>query len=256
MDVMDVRKALLGLCLILFSMVAHGGEIYCARRIDDPESDSAKVFLDFGIKVDDCTTAKLEGTIEQGDVSKISNFLADNPSVIYVKLNLVGGDVNESMRIGRLLRRWSVFTFATGSDTCASSCVLIWLGGAYRDADEDHLKVHRFYILDEEFRQMNGTEIDEFYRDLTQQLRKYLSSMGVESDQDELIRSIMTTPPEDLNVVNRLSHPRLFGVPTSRDQWIRANGCSLDGSVGAPSCLLRLILRDRQNTGLLASQSD
>ena len=80
--------------------------------------------------------------------------------------------------------------------------------------------------------------------------------MGVEADQDELIRAIMTTPPEELKVVNESTHPRLFGAPTSRDQWVRANGCNVDEFVGSEACKVRLMLRDREKTGLLPSQSD
>jgi len=249
-------RTLLGLFLLLASVTAHGAEIFCTQKLNFGDSEIQQAFLESGVREDDCVMAQIEGAVSEGDEEKLAEFLAANPSVTYIYLNLVGGDVNESIQMGYLMREWSVLTYATGSNTCASSCVLIWLGGAYRSAGDDHLKVHRFYVLDEEFRQMTGIEIDEFYREITKGLRRYLSDMGVEADQDELIRAIMTTPPEDLRVINEASHPRLFGAPTSRDQWIRANGCNIDSSVSAFGCVTKLILRDRQAAGLLPSQSD
>ena len=249
-------RLLFGLGLLLSSMTAFGAQVSCVQKLGDGSSEVQKVFSDFQFGADACVSAQIEGAISEGDAAMLAEFLAFNPSVTYVYLNLVGGDVSESIEMGRLIREWGILTWVSGSNTCASSCILIWLGGVGRHADDNHLKVHRFYVPDNQFRQMSGVEIDRFYQDMTQQLREYLSSMGVEADQDELIRTIMTTPPEDLKVVNKASHPRLFGAPTSRDQWVRANGCTIDKSVSSLACVTKLVLRDREGAGLLPPQAE
>lgn len=243
-------------CLFFTAMASHSAEIFCLEKLGDGKSQMISTFSDHDVVTGSCVMARIQGTIVEGDANKLEEFLSSNPGVVYTYLNLVGGDVKESIRMGYIIREWSGMTYATGSDTCASSCVLIWLGGVYRDAGEDHLKVHRFYMLDEDFREMSGKEIDRFYKNITSQLRRYLSDMGVEADQDELIRAIMTTPPEDLKVINGTSHPRLFNSPTSRDQWIRAHGCNFDDSIESLACVTALVLRDRQRAGLLPSQGD
>ena len=160
-------RLLLGLCLLLAPAMASAAEIFCVGKLGTPDTEVKKAFSDHGIDQDDCVIAKVEGAISEGDAESIEDFLLTNSGVVYLELNLVGGDVHESMEIGGLVREWSLLTFATGSNTCASSCVLIWLGGAFKYAGNNHLKVHRFYVLDEEFRQMSGIEIDSFYQNVT-----------------------------------------------------------------------------------------
>jgi hypothetical protein len=243
-------------CLLFTAMTSHSVEIDCLQKVKKYASPLASAFLDNGVRPDSCAAARIEGTVVEGDAIELAEFFSSNPGVVYIYLNLVGGNVNESIRMGYIIREWSGMTWATGADTCASSCVLIWLGGVYRDAGEEHLKVHRFYMPDEEFRELSGEEVDEFYQFITSKLRQYLSDMGVEADQDELIRSIMTTPPQDLKVVTERTHARLFGLPTSRDQWFRSHGCKIEKNVESLACVTGVALRDRERAGLLPSQAD
>lgn len=240
--------------VIFFTGEAHADDIWCAQTYRD-QSAISNVREEFRIEPDECSIAKFEGRISTGDAEVISNFLSENPSVLYLRLNLVGGEVYEAMRIGYLVRQWNLVTISDGADTCSSSCILVWLSGIYRIADPASLRVHRFYLFDDDFAQMSGAEIDRFYQDITSDLRSYLSDMGVDADQDELIRSIMTVPPDELRPITSLSHPRLFKAPDARDQWMRANGCINDGETDT-DCFFRLIINDRAAAGLLSLSSE
>jgi hypothetical protein len=147
--------------------------------------------LDIIVLEDECRGRQLllKGTVEQGDAQRVAAALGrlitspdlpdvQDPETLWtVKLDIPGGDLNEAMRIGRLLREAYAITetsyrYAKRADgiydfeptdgticldgagtldgcfadvakaECAGACLLIWLAGAERYAHEGLLGVH------------------------------------------------------------------------------------------------------------------
>lgn len=71
------------------------------------------------------------GPIEDGDVKRLSRFLATAPSrattAIYLSSN--GGSLYEGMRLGIFFKEHRVKTIVEGDGLCASACALAFLGG-------------------------------------------------------------------------------------------------------------------------------
>lgn len=175
---------------------------------------------------DECNGRQLmiRGPIEPGDHQRFVRRLAElvaggdlpevqNPDVLWtVKLDSPGGDTEEAMRIGRLLRSAFATTevgyrFAPRPDgvwdfqrsgelscldgegrlsgceqgitvaDCTGACVLIWLGGAERHANEGRVGLHGL-----------GGDYDE-------SVREYLSDMGVSATWTQ--RLLEPSPPGD-----------------------------------------------------------
>ena len=83
-------------------------------------------------------TIRLSGPIEEGDADKLRVILArlktttpptlDKP-LATIELSSAGGDVYEGLKIGYLLREYSVASVVRAKDLCLSACALAFLGG-------------------------------------------------------------------------------------------------------------------------------
>ena len=83
-------------------------------------------------------TIRLSGPIEEGDADKLRVILArlkttnppgpDRP-LATIELSSAGGDVYEGLKIGYLLREYSVASVVRAKDLCLSACALAFLGG-------------------------------------------------------------------------------------------------------------------------------
>lgn len=69
-----------------------------------------------------------------------------------LSLNSPGGDVYESMKIGRLLINKKVRTSVNSGNVCASACVLVFAGGVYKLflAGGGKLAIHRIQFANHE----------------------------------------------------------------------------------------------------------
>ena len=83
-------------------------------------------------------TIRLSGPIEQGDADKLRVILArlrttspamPNRPLATIELSSSGGDVYEGIKIGYLLREYSVAAVVRAKDLCLSACALAFLGG-------------------------------------------------------------------------------------------------------------------------------
>lgn len=82
-------------------------------------------------------TIRLSGPIEEGDADRLRVLLArlkktapptsDRP--LTIELSSIGGDLYEGLKIGYLLREYSVATVVRAKDLCLSACALAFLGG-------------------------------------------------------------------------------------------------------------------------------
>ena len=81
--------------------------------------------------------------ISKGDYDKYKNYMINNienntidKEMFQLRLNSLGGDLKEAIKIGRLVRSLSVFTVLDEENDldykCASSCFFIYIGGINR----------------------------------------------------------------------------------------------------------------------------
>lgn len=84
-------------------------------------------------------TLRLSGPIEEGDADRLRVILARLKTTsppqapgrpfATIELSSAGGDVYEGLKIGYLLREYSVASVVRAKDLCLSACALAFLGG-------------------------------------------------------------------------------------------------------------------------------
>src|SRR6266581_4769501 len=96
-----------------------------------------------------------------------------------------GGSAYEGIRIGRLLRKYLITTYASGSVLtgcgsagciCASACALIWFGGVQRMGI---VGLHRPRLDDPDFANAPPDEATKIYRKILDDITNYLNEMEV-----------------------------------------------------------------------------
>ncbi len=153
-------------------------------------------------KVQNVLGLKIEGEIKPGDALKLLTLYEYfGPAVTStVFLWSRGGDVEEAIKIGRLIRRLRLETYApsrgnidnilntilgtraspTDSNNyiCASACVLIYAAGARRTGDL--LVLHRPYPPPEVTEKLSDVEIEAVERAAISTVRDYLQEMELD----------------------------------------------------------------------------
>jgi hypothetical protein len=102
-------------------------------------------------------SAYFEGQIVQGDAKKVAKFFVLNPALKLIYLNSPGGDVQEGITIGEIVKTLRVNTEVDSGAKCASSCFFIWMNGSWRRADGPDSKygtagwvgLHRPYLTNQ-----------------------------------------------------------------------------------------------------------
>jgi hypothetical protein len=86
-----------------------------------------------------------EGEIGAGDADRLSSAMAGIGRIEEIWFDSTGGSVNESMRIGELIRSKGFATRIPKGATCASACNFSFLGGVLRAIDPGgRFGVHMF----------------------------------------------------------------------------------------------------------------
>jgi hypothetical protein len=99
--------------------------------------------------------------IYEGDAARLRRFLGNGKHYSRVVFYSGGGDLNEGIEIGNLLRQYRQFTWVPKGFECVSACTVAFLGGVIREVDpEGQYKVHaysRFQTTDRKpFSQFSG----------------------------------------------------------------------------------------------------
>ena len=142
--------------------------------------------------------------IKAGDYDKaVVINAAEGP--ISVRLNSLGGDVDEAMRIGKLIRNNQLGAYIKSNDKCVSACVLI-LAGATNRWPIGQVVIHRPYLI-----VPTGSTVEEqklIYAEIEVKIKSYLKSMHI---QENLYEAMFRVPPEK---VRYLSEKELqdFGI--------------------------------------------
>ena len=149
----------------------------------------------------------LSGFIGSTDVAKLTKLFADvSPSgqcgqIGVVVLSGPGGDVDAAMAMGRVLRRHQVTTRVAESESCGSACVLVFLGGVWREV-WGQLDIHRPYPV-----HLSKTyqESQQAYVEIRVAIESYLRELNIPSSAGEMMLSI---PSSDALSIGRLDAVR------------------------------------------------
>ncbi|WP_372675182.1 hypothetical protein [Aquicoccus sp.] len=131
----------------------------------------------------------MDGEIFKGDANKLSSIIekinSEGRYITLMRLKSIGGNFYEGLKIGRLVRKHRLATYASfdGShnQSCASACAYVWLSGAHRIGG---VSVHRSYLESDRF-----GEWEKAMPEARQALEKFLSELEVPASIINLIKS-------------------------------------------------------------------
>ena len=173
-----------------------------------------------------CPYANLEitGSIEIDEAKKLTNVLRDfnkfrskeNCSPTFgVMLNSKGGNVSESLKMGRILREGNYTVFIRSDAVCYSSCVFLLAAGVKRIV-EGKVGIHRTYFSEIDD-QLPRKEIQRQRQIIIKDIKAYLSEMDV---SDSLAEDMLSIPPEKIKLLSQseLNRYRLIGIDASAEE--------------------------------------
>ena len=184
-------------CLLLSSATVNAAEI----RVD-PSGAATK-------------GAVFEGKIEAGDFDKFKGFILNNEKTTELYLASPGGDLNEAVKIGllvRALKLWTVVPSKTLTDQrrdlaaarhglkdakddykCASACFFIFVAGVHRRSDDQGppiLGIHRPSLAKNDLGRLDIDQKTVVDARMRTAVEKYLKLMDVPSKYAENMYSV------------------------------------------------------------------
>lgn len=182
------------------SDIAYGRALFGAAA----PAEEVRVFLSGEIARADMDSAEVMARLIQGGKQKIAG------NTVWLSSN--GGDIDTAMDIGRLLRRFGIFTAIARNDQCFSACVFAFMGGERRGV-AGRLGIHRPYFSDTQ----DSPDRHLKFRHLQRVVKGYVEEMDFPSS---LYEAIMLVPPETMQIVAAADLKRFYldGIsPTSED---------------------------------------
>jgi Predicted periplasmic protein len=167
-------------------------------------AEEVRVFLTGEISRADMDSAEILVRLVQSGKQKI----AGNT----VWLASSGGDIDTAMDLGRLLRKWGIFTYVAKNDQCFSACVFAFMGGERRGV-AGRLGIHRPYFLYTQ----DSPDRQARFRNLQKVVKGYVEEMDF---PDSLYEAIMLVPPQSMQIVAPADLKRFYleGIsPSSED---------------------------------------
>ncbi len=167
---------------------------------------------------------KLKGAIERNDATaflKVLNHVNlknKNRSCYFglqISLDSQGGDVDEAMKIGRIIRERELWTLVEFDSRCHSSCVLV-LGAGVTRSPNLNVGIHRPYFVSLE-RDLSTSAIQNLRKQMISRMKEYAAEMDL---SDRLIDDMMSIPPERVKILSldELENYRLSGTDASFDE--------------------------------------
>jgi hypothetical protein len=215
------------LCGVLTSIApdARGADIFVydkAARNDPPGSE---ILLDGSIVID--------GTIETGDYEKFIEAVAvAGWRKGHVHITSRGGNVAAALAIGRLIRHLQFSTEVPDNIpgyptrcwadsfsecTCASACVLVYLGGVERRGT--YLAIHRTFVTHDILKELSLADAQELGALQDAAVEQYLEQMGAPPTLLETMRAV---PSSDIRVLPRKYVQDYLQTPPETDEWLTA----------------------------------
>jgi len=205
------------LFLVISGSPLRAAEVECARQYDGkpiPEESAQKLWPSgFRPVAGMCQYGYLHGTIAKGDYEKVRALLRLNQQTLNVfYFASPGGDVNETILIGRLFREYLITAWAPSQDisgsfflatpptilcrgtecVCASACALIWFGAVDRIGV---VGLHRPRIDDPTFKTLAPDEAARVYRRALDDIAHYMNEMEAPHPTiDAMVATLMRTP--------------------------------------------------------------
>ena len=212
----------------------------------------------------------LEGKIVAGDYKKVHDFVGEKTNFEKITggvfLASPGGNVTESLKIGRLIRALRLSTDApSGPATgiprfgeslitpnllvnakadygCASACFFIYVAGVYRHLNwTGRLGYHRPIELESEANKLDVEQALNHTWRVRQLIQKYLADMNV---PDKYIDLIYSVPFSEVHWVTQAEFDSdLQGLVPEAKEWVGAKCLSSGGqntqNVGKPSLVAK-----------------
>jgi TPR repeat protein len=198
---------------------------------------------------------KLEGEIVAGDAEKLLEFYnAYGVMVSPIYLRSRGGNVEEAMKIGAIIRRLRLETNVPVWDAgrppidpiridhqeniiCASACFLAYAGGAYRFGN--YLALHRPFLPREEAKIIDDAEYEALQKQMLPKVKAYLADMEI--DQYWIDRMFAASSQERYmptweEADNKLHH--LMGMVPSLEEVVLSK-CNQDPNLDKKLSALR-----------------
>jgi hypothetical protein len=186
--------------------------------------------------MEEIVTISLVGKIEKGDAEKFERLVEDlrqkKRTVNMLMLASIGGDANEAMRIGKIVRESFIPTHApfalndgvtcdeypsglkVDNCDCASACFLIWVAGVYRMGNV--LGIHQPDFLEGCLDGLSASESDKEYVLMYERVISYLKNMEV---PEHIIDIMFNTGSDEItyldwNIAKSMQSVSFF------DEWI------------------------------------
>ena len=222
----------IGFCCGVLADARYGraAEFECVGGHEPPPSLPSEPDTSYG----QCSSMFIKGPIERGDYQRFVAFYAPHYRIVETLfLHSPGGDAEEAMKLGRLVRKYLIAAYAPigvpgplqllsapardlcegPQCICASACALIWLGSVARDGT---VGVHRPKITDPQFATLPLAQAKIAYTQTLQRVVRYLEEMEVPRP---LIDTMVATGPGQIYWAtnsDNLWHPPSFA------EWISA----------------------------------
>jgi|TARA_B110000211_G_scaffold133717_1_gene153314 hypothetical protein len=160
----------------------------------------------------------MSGEIESGDFVRFLNtLLTFEGSLLGFYIQSEGGDLDEAMNIGRLVRQSQIPIWS--GDHCYSACVFIYVAGVERIAGGD-LGLHRPYFDKGYFSDLTSLQAEMKYSELKQASAEYLKDMEVPQN---LIERIFKTSSTEVDLISAVEANDLFGKRSNfYGEWVKA----------------------------------
>lgn len=147
-----------------------------------------------------------------------------NYATIQFNLNSEGGNVENAIRIGRMLRDLNAWTVVNGIHKCSSSCVFLLVGGVDRNV-WGRVGVHRPYFesLD---RRRTQAQVSADIRALDAMITTYLRDMNITSNLLDFMKGVASNEmrwlsDSDLQTFGLSAPDPVFDeLKTAHDAWI------------------------------------
>ena len=160
------------------------------------------------------------GEFEQGDTERFINELSklEHPPEMFFLSDSSGGDLDEAMRIGLMLRASNITVWA--GNGCYSACVFALMSGVERGTMEGDMGLHRPSFNAEYFSSLSPSEAELEYKRLTAASTKFLTQMDA---PQELIRRMFETDSGNIYILSDEEKETLI-PPTAPyyEEWVAA----------------------------------
>ena len=198
-------------------------------------------FLHFECNMDDDGAILISGEITPGDYLQFQKSIANGKYIpSKVILRSPGGDVNEALQIGRLVRELYIETEAPfhadnragclehpdlkpqmrrpTECVCASACFFIYVAGVPRN--DAYVGIHRFYLNPEVNTNLSLQESIIWTRAIREPVVRYLQEMGVPSKYVDIM--FATSSREIYGPTKKEITADLLGYPPEIMEWFMA----------------------------------